>query len=59
MAIRLLASSGALFYKHHMLNEMFMIDKWMVRIDSYSSLFARRSSWGLDAVLFQLLFCFI
>ena len=30
MAIRLLASGRALFYKHHMLNEMFMIDKWMV-----------------------------
>ena len=27
-----------MFYKHHMLNEMFIIDKWMVRTELYFSL---------------------
>ena len=44
MAIRLLASGRALFHKHHMLNEMFMIDKWMVRIELYFFV-CPRPSW--------------
>ena len=43
--IRLLVFNQSSVCKHHMLNEMFMIDKWMFRVDLYFSLSALRFSW--------------